>query len=180
MNPHVLLPSCLTYWDEVQVLNLLLTTFSKFPGHSEVRIFATSWQHQPLILWMTLQLQALLVTRNASQLQIATEIQWTEKSSHKVYALNFLFKTGKEKWHFEPCSIFMSICEHEFETSSSMVNASVLTRFINGGSENLVLSWSHLPFSTSHMTSSNDFPFIASCNSTLGKKIILMKNSEIL
>jgi len=40
----------------------------------------------------------------------------------------------------------------------------MLTRFIDGGKENLVLSWSHFPFRMAAMTSCNGVPFNASCN----------------
>lgn len=42
------------------------------------------------------------------------------------------------------------------------------TRLINGGKENLVLSWSHFAFRTSAITSCSGIPFTESCNVSHG------------
>lgn len=53
-------------------------------------------------------------------------------------------------------------CKHEITQP--------FTKFINGGNENLVLSWSHLPFKTSPTTSSSGKNLLAFCNSQRSSK----------
>lgn len=65
MCPNVLLLICLTYWVVFQVQNLILTTFSMFPGISQGQTFATFSLHQPLKVWMTHQFPVLLTTEKS-------------------------------------------------------------------------------------------------------------------